>query len=180
MEWKYTLTYWGRVTHICISNLTIIGSDNGLSPDGRQAIVSTNAGILLIGPLGTNFSEILIKIMTFSFKEMRSNVSSGKRRPSCLRRNVLTLFWSHIIDCPLGDVEVILKVRSWKMIWIKFMITCEMHWGNATKPKSILVHVMAWYHQATNHCLSQSWSRSVSPYGFTGPQWENASRVTKY
>ena len=26
------LTHWGRVTHICISKITIIGSDNGLSP----------------------------------------------------------------------------------------------------------------------------------------------------
>ena len=44
------LTHWGRVTHICVSKLTIIGSDNGLSPDRRQAIIWTNAGILLIGP----------------------------------------------------------------------------------------------------------------------------------
>ena len=62
------LTLWGRVTHMCIGNLTIIGSDNGLSPCRRQAIVWTNAGILLIGPLGTNFSEILIGIQTFSLK----------------------------------------------------------------------------------------------------------------
>ena len=48
---------------------TTIASDNGLSPVRRQAIISSNAGILLIGPLGTNFSEILIKINTFSFKK---------------------------------------------------------------------------------------------------------------
>ena len=48
------LTHWGRVTHICVGNLTIIGPDNGLSPGWRQAIIWTNAGILLIGPLGTN------------------------------------------------------------------------------------------------------------------------------
>ena len=41
------LTHWGGVTHICVSRLTIIGSDNGLSPDRRQAIIWTNAGILL-------------------------------------------------------------------------------------------------------------------------------------
>ena len=51
------ITHWGRVTHICVSQLTIIGSDNGLSPGRRQAIIWTNAGILLIGPLGTNLSE---------------------------------------------------------------------------------------------------------------------------
>ena len=83
------LTHWGRVTHICVSKLTIIGSDNGLSPDRRQAILWTNAGLLLIEPLGTNFSEILIEILTFSFKKMHLKVSSAKRRPFCLGLNVL-------------------------------------------------------------------------------------------
>ena len=64
------LTHWGRVTHICVDKLSIIGSDNGLSPGRRQAIIWTNSGILLIGPLGTNFSEILIRIQIFSIKEM--------------------------------------------------------------------------------------------------------------
>ena len=64
------LTHWGRVTHICVSNLTIIGSDNRLLPGWRQAITWSNAGILLIQTLGTNFSETLIKIHTFSFKKM--------------------------------------------------------------------------------------------------------------
>ena len=83
------------MTHICVSKLTIIGSDNGLSPDRRQAIIWTNAGLLLIGPLGTNFSEILIEILTFSFKKMRLKVSSAKRRPFCLRLNVLTNVKGH-------------------------------------------------------------------------------------
>ena len=84
------LTHWGRVMHICDSNLSIIGSDNGLSPGRRQDIIWTNAGILLIGPLKTHFSEILIEILTFSFKKMRLKVSSAKRRPFCLGLNVLT------------------------------------------------------------------------------------------
>ena len=83
------LTYWGRVTHICVSNLTIIGSDNGLSPGPRQAIIWNNAGILLIGPLGTNFNEISIEIHTFSFKKMHFKMSSAKWRPFCLGLNVL-------------------------------------------------------------------------------------------
>ena len=41
----------GRVTHICVSDLTIIGLDKGLSPGRRQAIIRTNAGILIIRPL---------------------------------------------------------------------------------------------------------------------------------
>ena len=83
--------------------LTIIGSDNGLSPGRHKAIIWTNAGILLIGPLGTNFSEIVIVIQTFSFKKMHLKMSSAKWRPFCLGLNVLTN-WS------LGDVEVILKL----------------------------------------------------------------------
>ena len=83
------LTHWGRVTHICVSKLTTIGSDNGLSPARRQAIIWTNAGILLIRPWGTNFSEILIVIHTFQFKKIRFNLSSVKWRPFCLGLNEL-------------------------------------------------------------------------------------------
>ena len=65
-----TLTHRGRVTHKCISKLTIIGSDNGLSPGRRQAVIWTNAGILLIQTLETNVNEILIEIHAFSLKKM--------------------------------------------------------------------------------------------------------------
>ena len=62
-----TLTHWGRVTHICVSEFTTIGSDNGLSPGQRQAIIQTNAGILSIWPLGTYFSEILLNRNSYVF-----------------------------------------------------------------------------------------------------------------
>ena len=75
------LTHWGRVTHICVGNLTIIGQ--------RQAIIWTIAGILLIWPLGTNFREILFEIHTFPFKKMQLKMSSVKWRPFCLSLNVL-------------------------------------------------------------------------------------------
>ena len=83
------LTHWGRVTHICVVELTIFCSDNGLSPGRHQAIIWTNAGILLIGPLGTNFSEILIEIHTFSLEKVYLKMSSGKWRPFSLGLNVL-------------------------------------------------------------------------------------------
>ena len=83
------LTHWGRMTHMCVGKLSIIGSDNGLSPGRRQAIIRTNAGILLIGPLGTNFSEILIGIQIFSIKEMQLKMSSAKWRPFWLGLNEL-------------------------------------------------------------------------------------------
>ena len=86
---KYMLNHWGQETQISNGNLTIIGSDNGLSPGRRQAIILTNAGILLIGPLGTHFSGILIEIQTFSLKKMRWKVSSAKWWPFCLGLDVL-------------------------------------------------------------------------------------------
>ena len=56
------LTQWHRVTHICVSKVTIICWDKGLSPGFRQVNIWNNAGILLIGPLGTKFNDILIEI----------------------------------------------------------------------------------------------------------------------
>ena len=72
------------MTYIGVGKLISIASDNGLSPRRRQAIIWTNAGILLIGPLGTNFCEILIEIQTVSLKKIRL-----KCRPFCLGLNVL-------------------------------------------------------------------------------------------
>ena len=77
------------MTHICISKLSILSSDNGLSPGRRKAIIWTNAWILLFRTLGTNFSEILIKINIFSLKKMYLKMSSGRQQPSCLSLNVL-------------------------------------------------------------------------------------------
>ena len=63
------LTHWVRVMHKCISKIIIIGSDDGLSPGRHQAIIWTIAGIFSLGPLGTKFSGILIKIHTFSLQK---------------------------------------------------------------------------------------------------------------
>ena len=85
-----TLTHWGRVTHICVSKVTIIGSDNDLKPGRRQVTIWINGGILLIGPFGTNFSKISFEIFTFSLKKLHLKMSSGKWRPSFLGFNVLS------------------------------------------------------------------------------------------
>ena len=67
----------------------MIGSDYGLLPVWRQAIIWTNAEMMLIETLGTNFSEILIEIQTFSFKKIYLKVSSSKWCSLCLGLNVL-------------------------------------------------------------------------------------------
>ena len=88
-RYQVILTHWGRVTHICVCKLTIISSDNGLLPGRRPAIIWTNARILLVGPLETNFSEILIEIHIFLFKKAHLKWSSVKWRPFCLGVDVL-------------------------------------------------------------------------------------------
>ena len=82
-----TLTHWDIV------KLTSIDLDNGLSPGWHQAIIWINAGILLIGPLGTNFSEILIEIQNiFTVKNTFENVIC-QMSAILSRLNVLTVKW---------------------------------------------------------------------------------------
>ena len=76
--------HWRRVMHIWVGKLTSIGSDNGLSPGWHQAIIWTNAGILLIRTLGTIFSEILSEVHAFQFKKMHFKLSFAKLRQFCL------------------------------------------------------------------------------------------------
>ena len=136
-ELKITLTHWGRVTHICINRLTIIGSDNGLLPGRRQAIIWTNAGILLIGPLGTNFSEICIGIQTFSLKKIHLKMSSAKWRLFCLGLNVLKHTEASVKWAPLCGLHfkciVWLKtfVFGFDFYWRLFLLTQStprQHW----------------------------------------------------
>ena len=129
------LTHWGWVTHICISNLTIIGSDNGLLPGRRQAIICTNAGILLIWTLGTNFSETLSEINTFSFKKMYLKMSSGKWWPFCLSLNVL-ISKPSCWDC-LCRLEISLWRGGFKII-VQQISCCELI------RSSVLVIVTSW------------------------------------
>ena len=118
------LTHWGRATHICFSKLTIIGSDNGFSPGRRQAIIWTNAGILLIWPSRTNLSEISIDIQTFSFKKIHFKMLSGKWRPFCLGLNVLnaTKTRSLIINHHFKQLWYSLRITfngtdRWSLCW---------------------------------------------------------------
>ena len=84
------LTHWGRATLICVSKLTIVGSNNDLPPGRYQAIIWINAGILLIRPLEITFSEIIIDIYTFSFKKMHLKTSSRSLWwPFCLGLDML-------------------------------------------------------------------------------------------
>ena len=188
------------MTHICFSRLTFIGSDNGFSPGRRQAIIWTNAGMLLIRTLGTNFSEILIEIDTFSFKKMHLKKSSGKRRPFCLGLNMLinTMTTEGACSAPMSNGDGLLSMKVnfinslaagrpgchfetaiFNLVLLIGIFTSAkdnaLRWmpRDLTDDKSTLVQVMAWCRQATSHYLHHCWPRSLPPYGFTRPQWVN-------
>ena len=110
------LTHW--VTHICVSKLTIIDSGNDLSPGRRQAIIWTNAGILLIRTLGTNFCEILSEIHEFWFKKMHLKMSSAKWRPFCLGLKVLN-------ENICQNLQFWQNVNEHILIWNKSSILCK-------------------------------------------------------
>ena len=138
--------HWGRVTHICISKLPIISPDNGLSPSRRQAIIWTNAGILLTEPLGTSFSEILLEIHTFSFKKIHLKMSSGEWRPSCLGLSVLMIF--SFIDVPLwvGD-----SYRS--HLWHPLPYISIMVWVTSAKDYRVKSMMVTEYQHQGSFCI---------------------------
>ena len=144
------------MTHICVSKLTTIGSDNGLSPGWRQAIIWTNDGMLLIEPLGTTFSEILSEIHTFSFKKMHLITSSGKWWPSCLGLNVLNSYskppicwlqhndFGNIARPLMTNPPHVLYIPTWA--WILTDLNTE--WAllcNLCRPRLTNAHCH-WYH----------------------------------
>ena len=159
MLWRHHITHWGRVTHICVSKLTIIGSNNGLSPGRRQAIIWTNAGILSIGQLGINFSEMLIKIHTFSFKKMRLQMSSGKWRPSCL------------------DLNVLISCTSWHISYRPLP-----HWSQSPLPLrrwSQHLAILRWTVNVSYVCMvSRNWFCELIGLMLTHlPSWQNGRHV---
>ena len=147
------LTHWGRVTHICVGNLAIIGSHNGLSPGRRQAITWTNVGILLIGPLGTNFSEkMLIKIHIFSFKKIHLKMSSGKWWPFCLGLNVLT-HWGQVIHIYVDKLGHYLN-QCWFVV--NWHIGNKLQWNPNRNSKIFFTKKCIW------KCLKESGSHFVA------------------
>ena len=79
-----SLTHLPLMPHIYASDLSSISSGNGLSHVWCQAITWSHAELLSIGALGTNLSEIPIKIQKFSLVKMHLNMSSVKWRTFCL------------------------------------------------------------------------------------------------
>ena len=104
---RTVLTLWGKMTHICVCNWTIIGSDNSLSPGRRQAVIWTIARMLLIRPLGTKLNwhsnrnsypavqenalgNVVRKMTANLFRPRCVNTMAGETSAHC----VATIFWT--------------------------------------------------------------------------------------
>ena len=101
-----SLTYW--VTHISVSKLgPIIGSGNGMSPERRQVIIWTNAGIFSIG----FFEQNVRGIHHFSYKNMK--MSPAICRSLCLGLSMLIGITSILSGIINGSPELTRSDKSW-------------------------------------------------------------------
>ena len=80
---------------MCIDKLTIIVSDNGLLPGQHQAIIWVNAGILLVGHLGTNLWNVNRNFYRFiqenAFENIVGKMAAILSQPQCVNGLPLTL-----------------------------------------------------------------------------------------
>ena len=98
--------YWGRMTHLCISKLSLHCFKWWLSPDRRQTVIWTNVDLLLIEHVGTNFREVWIRIQHFLLKKINLKVSSARWRPFLYRPRRVSS------DLPGDDGEVRERVTA--------------------------------------------------------------------
>ena len=121
----------------------IIGSDNGLSPVQCQATIWTNAVLLSIGPVGTNFSQNVFKIQTFSFKKMHLNqcfiIVNWTNRRSTLQSNCIQNFhsrkciWTNTVLLSIGPIgtnfsQIICKIQTFSFKKMHLKISPEKCW----------------------------------------------------
>ena len=137
----------------CVGKLTVIGTDNGLWPRQPQAIIWTNAGILLIGPLRTNFSEILIRLQSFSFKKMHLKMSSAKWSPFCLGLKHKSCKIRHLLNSAPSKVicQIVISVNalwpSYAIWWYRCGSTLAQVMPDGTKP--LLEAMLTYRHLST-------------------------------
>ena len=80
------LTHWGRVRHICVSKITIIGSDNGLSPPSHYLNQCWDiVNLTLKNKLQWNIHwHSYISIQENAFENVVCEMSAILSRPQCV------------------------------------------------------------------------------------------------
>ena len=142
LQWLQRLPHLGWVRDICVSKLTNIGSDNGLSPGRRQAIIWTNAGILLVVSPGTNFNEILleISIQENPFQTVVWKMAAILSRSQCVKSQNLPEIPS--FNKSLTMISIICHLGRWKWSQILQSVFYIRMWVSSFRYENMLdVHI---------------------------------------
>ena len=135
---------------MCVSKLTIIVSDNGLSPGRYQAIIRTNAGILLIGPLGINFNEISFEIRKFWYKKIiwKCRLRNGGHfvsAPMCWGQDCRYRFFLSLVSVRGDKVASASIVCFWMICCIFLHILSKIIYFFNTIFPIIFFSTLLWY-----------------------------------
>ena len=178
----HALTHWGRVTHICVRKLTIIGSDNGLSPGRRQAIIWTNDRILLMRPLGTNFSEIFIRNSNIFIHENALENVVCQMASICLGVNVLNSqgISSHGTGVVLQQYSGFITRRVNMQSTARFARSDRLNWimsdlRASSIPNNIYTPVPGVISPVENRLWSTRWDFWVPGSKIVSNSWNNFS-----
>ena len=126
--------------YICVRKLCLIVSDNGFAPSQRQAIIRTNAAILLIWTLETNVTEMLIEIHTFSLTKIYLKTSTAKWRSFCLGVNVLNIDikimkWHFVANQKIIKISCRVKIVH----ELHYCCECKSRGANLTSNTSLYI-----------------------------------------
>ena len=118
------------MTNICVSKLTIIGSDNGLSPGRHQPIIWTNTGLLISGTVQTYFRKIFLFLRKWfskrHFVEGRSYTRIGWVARGPLHLHGISLL-THCSRDKMATIPqmTFLNAFSWRKM---FEFRLKFHW----------------------------------------------------
>ena len=146
--------------------------------------------VLLLYPIDATCILFRQWVFFFVYLLNRGVISKGKRRQWVWLDGTIhpcdnDLFDDFLADIESGFYNSLVPVKfQWNVGYVIFQEIlvidgCEIALirmsVDFTDDQSTLVQVMAWCRQATSHYLSQWWPRSLTPYGFTRPQWVDSS-----
>ena len=145
-----------RLSDAYMHQKTIIGLENGLSPRRHQAIIWTNAGVLIIGPFGTKFQwNIYRNVYIFWQYDVFENVvwkmAAILSRTQCVKSFSITWGnrkWSH--------------ANSTCSIQTKMATFCTRHFR--IRFFATIVFVLSEISQATSHYVNQKWQVKLRKY----------------
>ena len=143
-----------------------MGWGNSLLPVWHQAITWTNAALLSIGLLGTNFSEIWIGILSFSFKKMHLKMLSAKMATNFSRGRWVTQKWKcchfkaiFITDCNRRCQSDKFRCSQWwKFYQNNNSVTVKLYLQSTCKALLFKYNEILFSKSTKSHQASFEWS----------------------